>query len=123
VVWFVINIIVARRRDDPDEAYSPRAMSGRQAFWLLVVALAAFLSGVVIVLLTPFWLTEQHVLNMVGALLGLGAFVVYYSPPAFQILFGVALVMILYVAGHHVIIELRRRRDRTKHDPGDPSSG
>jgi hypothetical protein len=121
VVWFVINIIGARRRDDPDEAYSPRAMSGRQAFWLLVVALAAFLGGIVIVLLTPFWLTEQHVLNMVGAFLGLGAFVVYYSPPAFQILFGVALVMIFYVAGRRVIAELRRRRDRTEHDPGDPA--
>jgi hypothetical protein len=121
VVWFVINIIVARRHDDPDEAYSPRAMSGRQAFGLLMIALAAFLAGIVVVLLTPFWLTEQHVMNMVAAFLGIAAFVVYYSPPAFQILFGVALVMIIYVAGRHVIAELRRRRDQTKHDSEGPA--
>jgi hypothetical protein len=119
VVWFVVNVIVARRRDDPSEAYSPRAMSRRQAFGLLAIALAAFLAGIVFVLLTPFWLTEQHVLNMVSAFLGIAAFVVYYSPPAFQILFGVALVMIAYFAGRHLIAELHHRHDPTRHDPDD----
>lgn len=110
VVWFVINVIAARRRGDPAEALSPRAMSGNQAFRLLVLAMAVFLGGIVVVLLTPFWLTEQHALNLVGAFVGLGRFVVYRSPPAFQILFGVALILTAFAAGRNLVSELRRRR-------------
>lgn len=121
VIWFVINVIVARRRGDSAEALSPGAMSGKHAFQLLVLAMTVFLGGIVVVLLTPFWLTEEHVLNLVGAFLGLGTFVVFHSPPALQVLFGVTLVLITYVAGRNLVVELRRRRSRTGSSPGDPA--
>jgi hypothetical protein len=119
VVWFVVNIIVARRRDDPAKALSPRAMSSEYAFRLLTAALAVLIGGIMLVLLTPFWLTQQHVLDLVGAFVGLGSYVVYYSPPAFQVLFGLALMMIVVVAGRNLIAGLRRGSSPTEESSGD----
>ena len=119
VVWFVVNIIAARRRDDPAAASCPRAMSAGQAYGLLGVALVAFVGGIVLVLLTPFWLTEQHVRNLLAAFVGLGAYVVYHNSPTFQALFGLALILIVLVAGRRFVVELGRRRDQTRPDSGD----
>ena len=121
VVWFVINIIAARRRDDPASASCPRAMSAGEAYALLGAALVTFVGGIVLVLLTPFWLTEQHVLNLAVAFVGLGTYVVYHSSPTFQLLFALALVLIVIVAGRRLIAELRHRRDQTTPDSGEPA--
>jgi hypothetical protein len=119
VVWFVINVMVARRQDNPAEAGSSRAMSGEHAFRLLIAALGAFIGGIIVILITPLWLTRQHALDLVGGFLGLGNYVVNRSPPAFQVLFGLTLAAIATIAGRNLLAELRRRRSQVEEETRD----
>jgi hypothetical protein len=57
-------MLVAHRRDDPAAAFDPDAMSTAQSFVLFGVMAAGLLISTILVVLTPFWLTPDHVRRM-----------------------------------------------------------
>lgn len=67
-LWFVVGLLRESLRDDPAEAASPRAMTRNQGFLLISYIVILSLTSTVIILLTPLWLTEDHVFGMVRGL-------------------------------------------------------
>lgn len=67
-LWFVVGLLRESLRDDPAEAASSQAMTRNQGFLLISYMVILSLTSTVIVLLTPLWLTEDHVFRMVSGL-------------------------------------------------------
>jgi hypothetical protein len=67
-LWFVIGMLRASLLDDPANAASPQAMTRNQGFLVTSSIIVLLLASTGIVLLTPLWLTEDHVFGMIGGL-------------------------------------------------------
>lgn len=67
-LWFVVGLLRESLHDDPAEAGSPQAMTRNQGFLLMSYMVILSLASTVIILLTPVWLTEDHVFGMVHGL-------------------------------------------------------
>lgn len=67
-LWFVVGLLRESLRDDPTEAASSQAMTRNQGFLLISYVVILLLTSTVIILLTPLWLTRDHVFGMVSGL-------------------------------------------------------
>jgi len=67
-LWFVAGLLRESLRDDPAEAASARAMTRNQGFLLISYMVILSLASTVMILLTPLWLTEDHVFGMLHGL-------------------------------------------------------
>jgi len=108
VVWFAVAMLIESRLDDPLDAASPKAMTSRQGFILLLGMVAMLAVNMGIAALTPFWLTQGHVVNMVEGLAKLVGTLVWRSTGL-----GIALAALL-VASLAGWIARRRRRARAR---------
>lgn len=63
-LWFVLGLLRESLRDDPADAASPRAMTRNQGFLLASYMVILLSASTATVLLTPAWLTEQHIAGM-----------------------------------------------------------
>jgi len=64
-VWFVIGLLRESLRDDPRDAQSVQAMTRNQGFLVISYMVILMVATTAIMLLTPLWLTEDHVVAMV----------------------------------------------------------
>lgn len=115
--WFVLEMILESRRDDPAEAVSPKAMTLRQAVVLLAGMILALLISAGIALLTPFWLTQGQVLHMVEGLATVLIYLIFFplsgtfgSSPALKAVLLLALLLGGFLIGRGVVRRLGRAR-------------
>lgn len=56
-LWLVSHMLLESLRNDPSEAYSPKAMTALQSAILLGVLIGILLVSTIVILNTPFWIT------------------------------------------------------------------
>jgi hypothetical protein len=110
LLWLVISMLAEGAQDDPMEAYSPKAMTHQQAGRLLVLVIMSYLGCMVILVITPFWLTEGHVLNMVSGLLTLVASFIWKTSVPVKILLVIGVLAAFSRAGLSLITKFRSSR-------------
>jgi hypothetical protein len=108
LLWLVISMLTEGAQDDPMEAYSPKAMTHQQAGRLLSLVIMSYLGCMVILLITPFWLTENQALNMVSGLLTLVASLIWRTSVPLKILLGIGIIAAFSRAGLSLITNFRR---------------
>jgi hypothetical protein len=102
-VWFVVQVLVEKEKDDPTASASLRAMETGQAIGLLAGTIAVLLATTVAVVAIPFWLTQDEVITMVVGWASLLIYLALHSPVEVRV--GLALVglVALYVLGRLVL--------------------
>jgi Zn-dependent protease len=108
-VWFAVQVLIERDRDDPAASRSLRAMNTGQAVGVLGGMIAALLVSTFAVVAMPFWLTQDEVFTMVARWTSLFAYLAWRSPSGLRV--GLALVGLvgLYVVGRLVLGWTRKR--------------
>jgi hypothetical protein len=109
-VWFVVQVLIERERDDPTASRSLRAMGTGQAMGLLVGMIAALLTTTFAVVAIPFWLTRDEVFTMVARWASLLAYLALRSPAALRIGLALGGLVALYVLGRLVLRRTRKRQ-------------
>jgi hypothetical protein len=110
-VWFVVQVLVERERDDPAASQSLRAMRTGQAVGVLGGMIAALLASTFAAVAMPFWLTREEVITMAGRWTSLLVYLAWRSSSALRI--GLALVGLigLCVVGRRVLRRAGKRQD------------
>lgn len=109
-VWFAVQVLIERDKDDPAASRSLRAMNTGQAVGVLGGMIAALLVSTFTVVTMPFWLTRDEVFAMVARWSSLLAYLAWRSPPGLRI--GLALVG---VVGLYVVSRLVLRWTKKRH--------
>jgi hypothetical protein len=118
-LWFYTHILVESWRDDPADAQSPQAMTTFQAAVLFSGLAGLLLVSTAIVMLTPLWLTREHVLNMVSGQLTLLVYIILQSPVAVRVL--IVIVGLLAVVQLGRLVFKRLKASRLDSEPTDPA--
>jgi hypothetical protein len=111
LLWLLISMLAEGAQDDPAEAYSPKAMTRQQAGVLLSLVIISYLGCMVILVITPFWLTGDHVLNMAYGFLSIVASVIWKSSNLVKLLLLMGVILVTFKGAFSFGRRFSRRRE------------
>ncbi|MBN2499582.1 MAG: hypothetical protein JXB38_02380 [Anaerolineales bacterium] len=104
--WMVLHMVLESGRDDPADAYTPMAMTRQESALMLLLLMLILTLATLISLLTPFWVTEAHVVKMIYGLAGIFIYIFFRSSLLVRALILIVLGIGAYLLGR----ALRQRR-------------
>ncbi len=109
--WLVLHMRLESGRDDPAEAFSPQAMTRRESALMLLVLMLTLTLATLISLLTPFWVTEAHVVNMLYGLAGIFIYILFRSSLFVRVLVLIVLGIGAYLLGRAIYLRRLNRNE------------
>lgn len=94
-LWLVVHMLFEAGRDDPRAAASPQAMTTLQSVFTLALMLLVLLLSTWLVVITPFWLMFNDLLQIARSQIELLAFLTHQSRLVFSVLMLLGLAYIL----------------------------
>lgn len=112
-VWFVVQVLVEKEKDDPAASASLRAMGTGQALGVLAGMIAALVASTFAVVEIPFWLVRDEVLTTAARWTSLLVYLAWQSPAVVRA--GLALAGLAALCGlGRLVLGGRRRVGRTR---------
>ena len=109
--WLVVQMLLESERDDPADAFSSQAMTKMESALMFLVLMLILTLSTTISLVTPFWMTEAHVVHMIYGLAGIFIYLFFRSSLLVR-----ALILIILGFGAYFLGRTLRHRRKEKNE-------